>query len=157
MKKTISIILTMIMLFSFSYAYADLPDISNLTYEELVKLKDQINLAIWNSEEWQEVTVPQGVWKIGEDIPEGHWSIRMAENNKSGNWCAITYCSKLDATGKGGDWSGIYLYQQLARPGSTYNAPEVYDIELKSGMYIIVEQKDVVFSPYEGKPSLGFK
>ena len=56
-------------------SFADLPDLSGLSYDELVQLRDKINLAIWNSEEWQEVTVPIGVWVVGEDIPVGHWSI----------------------------------------------------------------------------------
>ena len=54
-------------------------DLSALTYNELVALKDQINLAMWNSQEWQEVEVPKGVYVIGEDIPVGKWTIKAAD------------------------------------------------------------------------------
>ena len=57
---------------------ADLPDISSLSYVELVQLRNQINLAMWNSQQWQEVSVPPGIWEIGVDIPAGHWSVRPA-------------------------------------------------------------------------------
>ena len=30
-------------------------------------LKSKINLAIWNSREWQEVSVPRGVYQVGVD------------------------------------------------------------------------------------------
>lgn len=155
MKKTIVLILTIIMVFIVTVSLADV-DINGLSFDELIALKEKINLAIWSSNEWQEVTVSQGVWKIGKEIPAGHWTIKMAPNDKVGNWCSLTYCSKLDETGKNGDYSGVYLYQQLSRPGSDYPAPEEYDIELKEGMYLIIEQKDVVFSPYTGK-DFGFK
>ena len=60
---------------------ADLPDLSGLSFDELVLLRDQLNLAIWNSKEWQEVKVPIGVWKIGDDIPVGKWTISAASDD----------------------------------------------------------------------------
>ena len=74
MKKLLCLLFVLVLLPVVSLS--DLPDISGLSYEELVQLRDCINLAIWNSEEWQEVTVPPGLWKIGDDIPAGHWTIR---------------------------------------------------------------------------------
>ena len=69
MKKVITILITLALILSLSVsALADF-DLSGLSFEELVALKDQINLAIWNSEKWQEVEVPHGVWLVGEDIP----------------------------------------------------------------------------------------
>ncbi len=63
MKKT-KIILAVILLTAFVFnvcvGYATDIDLSHMSFEDLVTLKDQINLAIWNSKEWQEVTVPQG-------------------------------------------------------------------------------------------------
>lgn len=91
MKKLLTVILILALLVPFS-AFADLPPLDGLTYDELVELKDQINLAIWNSDNWQEVTVPAGIWKIGEDIPEGHWSIRIGVDDQL---AIVTYCHLL--------------------------------------------------------------
>ena len=58
MKRFFCILFAFVLLPVFSLA--DLPDLSGLSYDELVQLRDQINLAIWNSEEWEEVSVPSG-------------------------------------------------------------------------------------------------
>lgn len=155
MKRFFALILVLLSL--TGTVYADTIDLSGMTYEELVSLKNRINLAIWNSQEWQEVTVPQGVWKIGRDIPAGHWTIRMIENTRT-SWCGLTYCTELDETGLEGSRKGkFYIYKQLARPGSSYSAALQIDIELKDGTYLIIDNSDVIFTPFYGKPSLGFK
>ena len=140
-------------------ASADLPDLSGLTYDELVELRDRINLAMWNSQEWQEVTVPAGVWEVGVDIPEGHWTIRIAAEDQLTN---IVYTDKLDEVGKdvGYGWKGYHtsLCNKKLKNGSL-KWPEYIeeaDIDMKAGMYFICKIP-VVFTPYTGKPSLGFK
>ena len=133
-------------------------DLSGMSYDELVALKDQINLAIWNSQEWQEVTVPQGVWKVGEDIPTGHWTIKTEANSSS-----ITICTKLDETGKDADYSKTKFlhFEQIHSPDGMFfdeksDKTEV-DLELKEGTYVIIEYGNAIFTPYTGKPTLGFK
>ena len=133
-------------------------DLSNMSYEELVSLKDQINMAIWNSKEWQEVTVPMGVWVVGEDIPVGHWTIKT-----NASYATVLICDALDATGKGADiWnSDIYKMESIASPNGLFFDPisdrTEIDFNLKKGMYVIIDGGNVIFSPYAGKPSLGFK
>lgn len=74
MKKIFALLLALFLLPAFSLA--DIPDISGLSYDELVQLNNQINLAMWNSEEWQEVTVPPGTYQIG--VPtETHPNFRI--------------------------------------------------------------------------------
>lgn len=151
MKKLITIIMILTLALPV-IALADLPDISSLTFNELVQLREQINLAIWNSQEWQEVTVPIGVWKIGEDIPIGKWTIAISPDAE--DWCELFYCSKLDNTGLRADWgSNVFFYCQLESDGDTRSV----DIDCKDGTYIIVERVPVIFRPYSGKPDLGFK
>ena len=131
-------------------------DLSGMTYDELLALKDRVNLALWNSKDWQEVTVPQGVWRIGADIPSGHWTIRLTDEGRS-SWGSITYSDCLDSSGLEATRDGkIYIYQQLSRAGKNYNAPLQIDIQLQNGTYLVIEQSDVVFSTYSGKPDLGF-
>lgn len=160
MKNAYRIIsLLFVLLFSvFSFASAESIDLSGLSYDELVALKDQINLAIWNSDEWQEVTVPQGVWKVGEDIPVGHWTIKT-----DASFAYITICTAIDETGKSVDlWkSDFYHSASISSPDYRYfdatSDKSEIDFDLKAGTYIIIEGGSVIFSPYTGKPSFGFK
>ena len=158
MQRFLSLLLCLLVVVSPAWSIADLPDISSLSYDELVELKDSINLAIWNSQEWQEVTVPMGVWTVGEDIPVGHWSISLSPDTSS-KWASITYCDLLDASGTdaGNRFScDIYAYLNVASPDND-NYPQIIDIDCKPGTYIIIGHANVVFTPYSGKPDLGFK
>ena len=155
MKKVISFVLCLALCCSVALAEVDL---SGMSFDELVALKDKINLAIWNSQEWQEVTVPQGVWLVGEDIPEGHWTISC--NTK---YARITTGTVLDDTKQSIDtWNSDFcVYESVTNPNYKYFDPgsdkTQIDLDLKSGVYVVIDQGDVVFSPYAGKPSLGFK
>lgn len=132
-------------------------DLSGMSYAELVSLKDQINLAMWQCQEWQEVTVPQGVWEVGVDIPAGHWTIAPVD----GIWASVSYGSVLADNGKSLAISSDNFYCLIVSPNSRIftagaDATQI-DIKAKAGAYIIIENGDVVFTPYSGKPSLGFK
>lgn len=142
-------------------AVAEDIDLSGLTYAQLVALKDRINLAMWQSGEWQEVTVPQGVYVVGEDIPAGHWSIKCAGSY----FGKIEVCDVLDSTGKDVNPysrnSRYYWDEEVYNPAhmlySEHNDLAECDIELKAGMYVVVKYSSLIFTPYTGKPSLGFK
>ena len=150
MKKLLTIILAMAM-FLPVVSLAELPDISGLSFDELVQLKDQISLAMWNSQEWQEVTVPAGVWVVGEDIPEGHWSIRPTD----GNIEFVSYSSEVNS--KGRPSGNIYFNHALVsithpQHDEAWNS---IDFDMKSGWYFVCDGT-VIFTPYTGKPDLGF-
>ena len=154
MKKVITILITLARILSFSAsALADF-DLSGLSFEELVALKDQINLAIWESEEWQEVTVPQGVWEVGADIPAGKWTISAADGAIS----SVTIGKELRDNGQDvkPTASGV-----LVSPSNVVYKQDssrlTWDIDLVDGDYIKISTGSVVFTPYAGKPSLGFK
>ena len=132
-------------------------DLSGMSFDELVALRDQLNLAIWNSAEWQEVTVPQGVWEIGVDIPAGHWTLKCAGGYSS----TITYGNTLDESGSEIPYScRNRIRHYVHNPSSSYFDPASdlaqVDIEMAAGNYIIIESASVIFSPYSGKPDLGF-
>ena len=154
MKRFLMILLALIM--TFSIASASGIDLSQLTFDELVDLREQLNLAIWNSAEWQEVTVPQGVWEVGKDIPAGHWSIRVAAENSS---CVIHYYEEYDfannfpTIGTQGFMEFLYSPDKQEPDGSRLT---VIDIDMQNGWYFICKS-NVIFSPFTGKPDLGFK
>lgn len=163
MKRIFVLVLMIIMLMALSLpAFSETIsiDLSLLSYEDLVTLKDQITLAMWNSKDWQEVTVPQGVYQVGVDIPAGHWTIRPTETTRY-SYCFIKCGMALDSTKKDLEWDDSYMYESLASEKSEDYDPVTdkseSDFELVDGIYVIVEGSSAVFTPYTGKPSLGFK
>lgn len=155
MKRIFAAALALILVLVLAPAcYADV-DLSGMTFDELVDLKDQINLAIWNSAEWQEVEVPQGVWTVGEDIPAGKWTIRC----NSGYYTGINIGTALNESGTGLSFpykAAAMVYNPGYRLYSDGNMTE-WTVELKTGDYVRVDDAPAIFSPYAGKPSLGFK
>ena len=160
MKKLLIGILILSMLLPAA-ALADLPDISGLSYDELVQLKEQINLAIWNSQEWQEVTVPAGAWEIGKDIPEGYWTITLPPDMLFN----VYYCDKINAARTGLGYGYDYLNSFVGTMSSKKKKngawsfpddPDHVDIYMTSGWYLFNEGP-VIITPYSGKPDLGFK
>lgn len=154
MKRIITLLLALILCPSFALAQVDL---SGMTYDELVALKDQINLAIWASDTWQEVEVPYGVWVVGEDIPVGKWTIKPVQGTSAN----VHWGSKLDEAGTDIGFNGD-IYEMEWIYDKEYRNYEVGDPteitwDLKEGQYFVVANGIVVFSPYSGKPSLGFK
>ena len=110
---------------------------------------------MWNSQEWQEVTVPAGAWKIGVDIPVGHWAIRIVDHGITTVW----YCEQIDDVEKPVTWGAKYIHKDVASEdfkafNETYD--HVIDFDCKDGWYLVFN-KAVVFSTYSGKPDLGFK
>lgn len=73
MKKLLSLILIIVCLTGF--AAAETIDLASLSFEDLLTLRNQLNAEIMSRPEWKVVKVPRGTWKIGEDIPEGTYSI----------------------------------------------------------------------------------
>lgn len=156
MKKLIALFLSLLLILPVVTLAADLPDLDGLSFDELVTLREKINLAIWNCQEWQEVSVPAGTYVVGQDIPAGHWSIRVAAEQDILN---VSYFDMIDEIGKGPARGCNHIIETIASPGFSafgdINA-ETFDIDAKEGWYIKVT-KAVIFSPFTGKPDLGFK
>ncbi len=106
-------------------------DLSGLTFEELCDLQRQVNLAIWASDKWQEVTISVGVYKVGEEIPAGKWTIKRSTNK-------YTY----------------FRVGQKFENGKVKSYAFTSDLETKAnlileeGTYIEVSDYPVIFTPY---------
>ena len=154
MKRLICTLIVILLVVSSAMAEVDL---SAMSYDELVSLKDQVQLAIWQSKEWQEVEVPKGVYTVGKDIPAGKWTVLAADGAK----CYIKWGDLLEPSGVDVSWDGsIFVSEILYSP--TYRNYDFGDAtqvtwDLKDGNYFIVESGIAVFTPYSGAPSLGFK
>ena len=164
MKRFFSFLIAMVLAAICGLASAEI-DLSNMSFGELVALKDQINLAIWNSQEWQEVTVPHGVWKVGEDIPAGTWTVRCSDTSQDSyalKSCELEWGEELSENGKSIRWRGRWDRVEIYNPNSRYyeeGKVTEYTFTVQDGDYVVISDSynSVIFSPYNGKPSLGFK
>ena len=154
MKKLIMLLVLLIALPIVAQADVDL---TGMSFDELVALKEKIDYVLWQTEDWQEVAVPQGVWKVGEDIPAGHWTIKAYDDA----YTSIKYGPRLDSTGRDMGYSDYEIYENVKSPKrSTFTKGddlEQIDIEAKDGYYFVIDGGYAIFTPYTGKPSLGFK
>lgn len=75
MKKLLSVILSVFILSSAALAEIDL---ESMSYDELYYLYQRVQVQLMKRNEWKEVTAPVGIWKVGEDIPAGSYSIRAS-------------------------------------------------------------------------------
>lgn len=154
MKKLLCILLLVCMT---ATAAAESVDLSGLSYADLVALKDRINLAIWNSQEWQEVTVPQGVWIVGEDIPAGTWDVKCATDK----YADVYYGNELREDGVSVKINQRFYHEIVVSTDYRRYEPgkdrDVLTIEIREGDYVVIEDSSVIFMPTAGKPDLGFK
>lgn len=154
MKKIFLAIVIMMLCIQPALAASGI-DISGLSFDELLELKEQINLAIWASEGWQKVTVPAGAYKVGRDIPAGHWTITPVD----GQTARVYWGSSLDESKTDIPLLSLYTYEQITSPEDTYakyNNIESVSWDLTGGSFVVIKDSAVVFSPFAGL-DLGFK
>ena len=106
-------------------------DLSGMSFDELIALQEQVNKALWNSDGWQEVTVPVGVYKVGEDIPAGRWTVMNSVDEDTYIWVYKTI--------KNGELSD-YIYSAPLEPKA--------NVILEEGTYVEIQWNAVLFTPY---------
>lgn len=143
---------------------ADDADLSGYTLEQLILIKRLVNLEIWNRAEAKAVTVPQGTWLVGVDIPAGTYTLKCADLGRTTymmHECKIKWGKTEPVNGYFKSWldqlDEITLYNQH----SDYFKGEVteYIATFEDGVYIYIDPayNKVTFYPYTGKPDLGFE
>lgn len=75
MIKRIACILAAAMLLIGSSALADDRKMSDMSVEELVTIHTLSQHYLFNHPDLKRVLVPAGTYKIGDEIPAGHWTI----------------------------------------------------------------------------------
>lgn len=55
-------------------------DLHAMSFDELLTLRSELDMEIITRQEWKEVIVPSGEYVVGEDIPEGTYSISFADS-----------------------------------------------------------------------------
>lgn len=115
-------------------------DLASMTYDELVELKDCLNIAIWQSENWSEVTVPVGYWQVGVDIPAGTYALKT---NMTSSWL-LAYTDI--------DENGLYVgphYSFDLRDDAKEAKSPIDVVELSDGMSVLVDNGEAIFIPYQ--------
>ena len=75
MKRLLSILLLIICITVPALA----EDLSSMSYDDLIRLRNQLTAEIMSRPEWKQVTVPTGSWTVGEDIPAGYYSVTATD------------------------------------------------------------------------------
>lgn len=158
MKKLLCTLLSLVLLCCLALPVcAEEIDLSVLTWDELLDLKAQITMEQLTRDEWQEVEVPQGVWVVGEDVPVGKWTITC----KTGYSTRIKWGKYLDKSQNNVDYFEDFGdAETVYNPNwDSYRHGEVtqYTFEPPEGYYIVIDFGPATFTPFTGKPDLGFK
>lgn len=150
MKKFVGLVLALILICSFAVAEVDL---TGMTFDELVELRQKVDAAIFASDGWQEVSVPAGIYKIGEDIPAGKWVVTPAK----GSTAFIDLGKSIDDNGME-IADGFYNETITSESDSyaAYNNVREVTLDLQDGTYIEIDNSNVIFTPFNGH-NLGFK
>ena len=154
MKKIVISLLILSMIVFPIISQAQTIDFSTMTLSELVKLSEQITMAMWKTEEWQEVKVPAGLYQVGVEIPAGKWTITATPQTYSGT---VKIGTQLEDNGLDISWlysesNNLYGTDSWAYNESKMNS---WTVTLTDGMFIKMEAA-MIFTPYAG-PSFTFK
>ena len=158
MKKLLAVFLILCLL--APCAFAQEIDLSGMSLAALTELRQRVQLAMFETGEWQEVTVPQGVWKVGEDIPAGTWTVKCLPGTKDN--VLFLWGDALDESGQsiafsfGAKYDFVEIYCETSH-FYKYGDRLEYTFTCEEGDYIIIKDTAAVFTPFHGKPDLGFK
>lgn len=153
MKRFLCLLVGLALVPLFAFAdYENCPDVSGLSYLELMYMHGCVNRALWACEEWTKVEVPSGVYKIGDEIPAGRWTITPTASD---DFYTIHYGTKLNRTETGIDSDSIVDSWNISSNYSDSMRHRL-DITLEEGYYIDLGHKST-FAPYTGKPTPDFK
>ena len=154
MKKLVSVLCILALVFALAPAAFAEWDLSGLSFDDLVALRDQAQRVMWESADWQEVEVPQGVWEVGADIPAGKWTILPTP-------FADTYIKIGNETQNSGTEVKSKVSQRIKdKDYKDFDASKditSWNVDLEEGQFLQVSYGPCIFTPYAGKPSLGFK
>ena len=144
MKKLFCLILAGILI--MSGAMAEEIDLSGLSLRELEALRNRCLLEMFAREDWQEVSVPQGVYQVGVHIPAGTWTVQC----KTGYFTTVEWGDRLAPNGHEVDVTDRSDYTSVYNPNNERTDPSErfsYTFTVRNGDYIIIDYAPAVFTP----------
>ena len=109
-------------------------DLSGYSFDDLRKLQLDVSAEIKTRPEWKNVPVPSGLYIVGEDIPEGKYSVKLGESE--------SFHLEVDRGNK------MLIYQTVESKET-----EFAYINLQSGDVVEISWGVAVFAPAD---ALGF-
>lgn len=141
MKKIVAVVLVSVLMLAGIAQAAEI-SLSDLSWDELVTLSEQVTVEMMARDQWQTVTVPKGLYQVGKEIPAGKWEISCAGNYATG--ISVGYAvDSLQNFESPYQYISIYL-------------GENYPLTLEEGMYILIDLEAAQFTTYTG-PDFAFK
>lgn len=135
MKKIISVLIAISIVFSLSIAIADIPDIKSLTTDELYQLNREIIKEFGARKELPSFTAPLGYYEAGVDFPVGKYLVISP---------SVTYITL---------YASMEDYKNdkpLSRKTTLYDSDEGKIIEFTEGMVVLIDMSSARFEPYKG-------
>lgn len=157
MKKLVALVLAAVLCFGSAQAITEREsiylekvsdqyglDLSVYTYAQLDKLRRMITSILWEKS-WASVTVPEGIWEVGVDIPADEWKITVVSGGKA----SVYYGAKLAAGGMVVQpFSDGYMLNTLDASNSWTT------MRMQDGFFFQVIGDDVLFTRYpKGQPA----
>ena len=152
--KILAVVIIMIIAMATASALAapETVDLASMSLEDLQALQLRVLEAMWQTDAWQFVEVPEGAY----EIPAGKWTLTARE----GEYASIKVVSKLNTTGtREANNAQTYAYQVIASVSSFMHddyPSESFTLTLAEGMFLIIEDAPVIFTPPAG-PAFTFK
>ena len=154
MKKVITICMTLALILALIPAAAADWDLSDFSFDDLIALRAQVQLEMMSRPDYEEVEVPLGVYKVGEDIPAGTWRVLC----RSGYVTAVEVGVNLNEAGTELNYP-YKAHETISNENANIfsGGTTEWSVTVSDGDYICVEISPAIFTTYTGKPSLGFK
>jgi len=134
-KKLLPIILLFLLLSLIpSIVYADVPDLSKLSDEDLLSVIQDAQKLLFDSKLNEGVRVPQGTYTIGIDIPAGTYRIEITDGTG--------YYDVFDKEG------GYKIFAGLT--GKSYKVTDIGKITFEEGNVLVLVNSTFIFYPYVG-------
>ena len=135
MKKIISVLIVLSIVFSISISFADIPDIKTLNEDELYQLNRNIMEELASRNKVPSFTAPIGVYTAGQDFPVGKYVITAP---------SITYITLYNSM------NDYKADKPIARKTTIYDNDAGKVVDFTDGMVVFVDFSDARFSPYTG-------
>ena len=143
MKKLIVLIIALVLLLSSAAAESNNP-LADYSLDELLFMRRTLDKVLFNHPDVKSVTVPEGIYKIGEDIPAGDYDIIAV----SGEMSSIVYFEHLDPLGYTYKEGEPFQWEIVSNMPD--NDVKSYHFHFDEGNYVRVSLAPAIFTTYTG-------
>ena len=148
MKKLFALILALVLLCSSAVAESDDP-FAGLSFDEILALYKYVGQYLMQMPEFKQVTVPEGIYKIGVDIPSGDYEIYSLPDSQT----SVYYFDKINTFGSTAADDAMTQWEVISDIDGL--GCKSYHFHFVDGNYVRISSAPAVFSTYTG-PKFSF-